>query len=117
MRFEAREIKSYAEPILPESLRKGNVYFSITYADEELLIPVMETLVFIGRDLDKGDRGILYFQDAISYTAGERYGDATAGGRINVSRLLEQQTKHIFDFERALEQLMGCSLRRRAGNS
>ena len=58
MRFEARELEPYSQPVKPEMLREEGVYFSVTYADEDMLIPVMDTLVFIGRNLDPGDVGL-----------------------------------------------------------
>jgi hypothetical protein len=43
MRFEERELKSYAEPVTPNLLTEGEVYFSVQFADEDMLIPIMET--------------------------------------------------------------------------
>jgi hypothetical protein len=51
MRFESRELKPYAEPVVAAELKEGSVYFAVTFADEDTLIPTMETVVFVGRDL------------------------------------------------------------------
>ena len=52
MRFEERELKSYAEHVTPTLLREGEVYWSVQYADEHMLIPIIETWVFAGRKLN-----------------------------------------------------------------
>lgn len=63
MRFEERELKPYAEPVNPALLSEGEPYFSVQFADDELLIPIMETWVFAGRNLDSADtKDHLYFQ-------------------------------------------------------
>lgn len=78
-----------------------------------MLVPVMETWVFVGRNLDpeiQGER--LYFQDVESYREGVRYRSATEdGAKFQVPE--PQNIKHCFDSERALEGLMKRSLRRR----
>src|SRR6266403_3471965 len=66
MRFEERELKPYAEPVLAPDLKEGSVYFAVQYLDEGMLTPEMEALIFIGKNLGQGDVGQLYFQDAVS---------------------------------------------------
>jgi hypothetical protein len=112
MRFEARELKPYAEPITDDELQEGKAYFQINYTDEEMLHPIMETLVFIGRNLEKNDSNHLYFQDIDSYSAGRRYENESERDSLDIWGYEVGQTNHIFDFEHALEQLMLCSLRR-----
>ncbi len=113
MRFEGRELKPYGEPVSASSLKVGDVYFSIQFADRDGLLPIMETWVYVGRKLDPEDtENRLYFQDVESYQQGVRYESATAeNAQFQVQ--LEQYLNHIFEHERALEQLMACSLRRR----
>jgi hypothetical protein len=61
MRFEERELKSYAEPVISNLLTEGEVYFSVQFADEDMLIPILEAWVFAGRKLDPKDvEGHLY---------------------------------------------------------
>ncbi len=55
--FERRELKSYAEPVSFDELDEGSVYFFINFADREMLIPVMDTVVYIGENLEPGDQG------------------------------------------------------------
>jgi hypothetical protein len=112
MRFEGRELPSHAEPVLPAELKEGAVYFSVNFADREMLIPTMEAFVYIGRDLELEDSGELYFQDIESYRKGIRYNLATEGDCAQF--LLESEDNlHLLEYERALEILMRCSLRRR----
>lgn len=114
MRFEARELRSYAEPVSADELQEGEVYFSVRYVDEEMLIPTMDTLVFIGRDLEPGHSGELYFQDVDSYRSGVRIATATADdGAIFLLESVEKPW--IFSFDKALELLLKCSLRRQGG--
>jgi hypothetical protein len=100
--FDGRELKPYAEPVSSNELQEGAVYFAVNYVDDEMLIPLMETLVFIGRNLEPGDVGTVYFQDVESYREGVRYGSDA-----------ENELGHIFDYEQALDGLMHCSLRRK----
>jgi hypothetical protein len=113
MRFEGREQPSYAEPVTPAELREGGVYFAVSFVDREMLIPTMEAVVFIGRNLQSGDFGKVYFQDIESYRRGVRYETATDDDYAQFSVGSEEEVGHIFEFERALERLMGCAIRRK----
>jgi hypothetical protein len=112
MRFEARELKSYAEPVSISDLREGEVYFSVQFADENLLVPIVQPLVFVGRNLVEGDGDLLYFQDFESYSMGVRYASASDGDATAFQVRGPDDTKHIFEYERALDTLLKCSLRR-----
>ena len=113
IRFEARELKPYAEPVTADLLKEGQTYFSVQFADDEMLTPIMETWVFAGRKLDPDDaEDRLYFRDVESYLSGIRYESATdENAEFQVST--EKNINHIFEFEKALEVLMRCSLHRR----
>ena len=112
MRFEGRDLKPYAEPMSGDELLEGEVYFAVRYIDDELLIPTVETLVFIGKDLDPGDSGQLYFQDVDSYKQGVRL--ATGSEEDGALFITEPANKPwIFQFEAALDLLLMCSIRRR----
>ena len=113
MFFDGRELKPHAEPISPSELHEGQVYFAVTYADAEMLVPLMETLVFIGRNLEAEDIGKVYFQDVQSYREGIAYGSNAEDGWAKFETGSESELGHIFDYERALDVLMRCSLRRR----
>jgi hypothetical protein len=113
MRFEERELKPYAEPVSASDLKEGSVYFAVQYLDEGMLTPEMEALVFIGRNLEPADVDQLYFQDALSYREGIRYGLPTADRQAVFQQQPESEISHIFDYEHALDELMACALRRR----
>ncbi len=113
MRFEGRDLKTYAEPVSASELREGAVYFSVQFVDEELLIPTVEPLVFIGRNLDPADVELLYFQDAGSYRQGIRHDSASNDNEARFYAQPKDQISHIFEYERALDVLMSCALSRR----
>ena len=110
MRFESRELKPYAEPVPTDQLRKGAVYFAVSFADPELLIPSMEPKVFIGYNLDSGRSGHFHFQDLDSYQKGVRFGSQ---GDTSEALFETGTESHIFEYEKALDVLMLCALRRR----
>lgn len=89
----------------------------VNYLDDDMLIATMETVVFIGRNLEQDDVGKVYFQDAASYREGIRFDSKPQDDELPVRFFSgpETQTAHIFEFEQALEELMKCSLRRKAG--
>ena len=77
MRFEARELNPYGEPVSPESLKVGEVYFAFLVFDREGKIPTLLPRVFIGRNLEPDDENKPYFQDFESYKHGIRYDSST----------------------------------------
>ena len=113
MRFEERELKPFAEPVSAADLKEGSIYFALNYVDEAMLIPTLETVVFIGRDLEPGDSGQVYFQDIASYRRGAHLDRPSKNNPARFYAGSEHEMGHIFDYEHALKQLMACSLRRR----
>lgn len=112
--LESRELKPYAEPVRPDDLKEGNTYFAVTFLDYEMLTPRVESLVYIGRDLEAHDeKGKVYFQDAESFHEGLRFDCATAEDQGMFHVYPQDAIKHIFEYERALDVLMRCALRRR----
>jgi hypothetical protein len=82
--FEERFLKPYAELVSLDELKAGEVYFTIQFAehDRDGLFPIMETLVFVGLNLDEEDvESRVYFQDLESYQAGIRYGTTSSPDR------------------------------------
>jgi hypothetical protein len=110
MRFEERELKPHAETVLPDELQVGSVYFAVNFVDDAMLIPVMEPKVFIGRDLDPDRPGRFHFQDLDSYRRGVRFESSTEDDEAVFETGTE---KHLFEYEKALDVLMRCALRRR----
>lgn len=113
MRFEAVDLKPFAESISSDLLHAGRVYFAIGYVDRAMLIPEMQTLVYIGKDLDPGDNGKFYFQDVRSHREGARYGVNEGDDRAKYYSGGKKEITHIFEFSCALHELMKCELRRR----
>lgn len=91
-------------------LKEGEIYFALTFVDDDMLIPSLEPVVFIGRDLEGDGRHQLYFQDAESYRAGIRFGAEGSGD--NATFFCGAKASHVFDYEHALNGLLRCSLRR-----
>lgn len=108
MVFHDPDVPTRSEPIRPDQLKTGEVYWAITFVDQAMRIPSLEPRVFIGRDLEKGDRGLLYFQDAQSYLNGA--GTETDGHIVTVD---EAAATYLFDFDSALERLRQCQQRRK----
>ena len=109
MKFEARELKEYAEPVLPEQLREGKVYFAVMFHDEDVLVPSMEPRVFVGPKAEP-EGAQLYFQDFVSYQRGIRFESDDADEKAT---FITGAGRFIFEYERALDVLMACALRRR----
>jgi len=109
MRFEERELKPYAETVPLGELKEGTIYFAVNFLDDAMLVPTMEPKVFIGRDMDPQEPG-LYFQDADSYQQGIRFGSTVEAPEAAFDIGAEQ---HIFEYEKALDVLMQCALRRK----
>lgn len=110
LHFE-RDVPTYAEPVSASDLREGETYFSVQFADEALLLPIMETLVFTGRRAGEGGSAVLYFQDLGSYRAGIKRGSPDADSAVFYAQD-EQNLNHIFAWEHALDALIQCALRR-----
>ena len=112
MYFDRRELKPYAEPVSADALHERTIYFFLNFMDDKMLVPSMDPMVFVGRNLDAGDTERVYFQDVDSFSRGVRYGDDSESEATFYSGSATQ-LGHIFEFERALDLLLACSLRRR----
>lgn len=112
MRFEARELESYAEPVRVNDLRVGETYFSVQFFDEEMLTPVVTPLIYLGRDLNGQHPDYFFFEDLEAYLAGVQFEKATEEERPSFQIAAENGMNHIFEFEKGLNQLLLCSLRR-----
>lgn len=54
-------------PVSVADLKKGNVYISVSYLDEQLLVPIVETLIFLDVDIFREGCDLLFFQHAESF--------------------------------------------------
>jgi hypothetical protein len=112
MIFESRKLNPHAEPVEALKLNVGSVYFFLNYIDTDMLIPMLEPMIFIGSNLESGDRDQLYFQDLDSYRQGIRYQSADPDVEARFSVGSQKEINHVFDYEHALDEMMRCSLRR-----
>ena len=113
MRFEARELRPYIEHVPVEDLVYGEVYFIVWFLDgTDMLVPELKPVVYVGRNLAPGDMKKLYFQDFVSYQDGVRYETAAEPDDVEFQCFYDDQTSGVCDYERALDGLLHCSLRR-----
>jgi hypothetical protein len=102
MRFEGRDLKNCAEPVLPDRLQEGKAYFAVIFWDQDGLVPSMEPRVFVGTKSEpEGDR--LYFQDLSPTNTAFRFGSPNADEEAT---FVTGAGRFIFEYERALEVLM-----------
>ena len=117
MRFERQELRPYAEPTSANDLKIGSVYFFLNFVDDALLLPSMEPVVFIGRNLEANDKTRVYFQDADSYRQGVRYESSDKNENATIYSGSENEIGHVFEYDHALDELIRCSLRRNSTRS
>ena len=67
--FDKRELPEGADSVSPEKLTIGDTYFKVSYADEGMTIPLMDSVTYIGRNLVDDDEDTLYFQCTFIYGA------------------------------------------------
>jgi len=109
--FPARELQTYAEPVSPDAMQVGRVYFALQYEDPDLLVPRLYPMIFLGFDLDGGKVGRRYFQHFDSFREGVQHG-TTGQEPGHFEAYGPEGGRHIYEYERALEGLMLCALRR-----
>ena len=109
--FPAQELKPYGQPVSARDLQEGSIYFAVTFVDDKMLIPLIETVVFVGKDLEPDDQTAFYFQDVESYLEGVRWG--TSDELAQFQKHPENALGHVFSYDEALNSLMRCALRRR----
>lgn len=111
MYFDGRELKPYAEPVTPSALREGETYFMVQFVDVEMLVPVVEPVVYVGKNLEAEDVNQFYFQDASAFLAGVRLENGVSDGAL-LYKQAEGEMSHVFEFEKGLNVILACSLRR-----
>jgi hypothetical protein len=108
MRFEGRELKDYAEPVLPDQLQEGKVYFAVVFLDKDGLVPSVGPRAFIGTKAEpEGNKH--YFQDFACYRRGIPIDSPNADEEAT---LVTGAGRCIFEYDRALDVLLACALRR-----
>lgn len=116
--FEGRELTPWADGVAPDDLIAGEVYFSVHFIGEGMLVPVMETMEFLGEQVGEKGEALLRFQYvSLPDIAEDAPPEVVAWAENPLHQgyvILPRGTGGIYTFETALEVLMGCSLRRRA---
>lgn len=72
-------------------------------------------LVFVGQNLEPGDTGTVYFQDAGSFLGGIRYSDSNDADEDEVGAVFYSfpaENAHVLEYEQAVDVLLFCSIRR-----
>lgn len=95
---------------------KGHLYFMYAYDDENLRVPSIESLVFVGKNLEKGEDETWYFQDALSYELLGSYPEFTKNvnkkGNVTIHTFSDVDVHRIKDLKGLMEELKECLLRR-----
>ena len=114
LRFEARDLKPWAEFVHSDELEIGTIYFSLSFLDDEMLVPELKPLVFIGSNLNQECEGA-YFQDVPSYQAGVRYDSWKREDEalFQVFPISDGSVWGVSKYENALDQLLVCALKRK----
>jgi hypothetical protein len=112
VQLPARQLPDCAEPVEEHKLIVGRTYFSVQFLDEDLVIPIVEPVVYLGQSTTEPTRNRrLQFQYAKSCFPAE-CGNALAADEVVIFSQAAGQCRHIFEFEQALDILLRCSLRR-----
>ncbi|WP_057247161.1 hypothetical protein [Duganella sp. Root198D2] len=110
------ELKPYAEPIMANQLKQGEIYVMVSYVDSDMLVPELRTLIFLGRDVTNKSDDLLYFQDIGSYVDLGAF-PKNLGGQSELYHCRDNQLKNIFVIEKAIDELRRCSVRRQGRQS
>jgi hypothetical protein len=129
--FSGRDLPVFGEYVRSGDLLIGEVYFRVGFLDDEMHVPELTPVVFIGRDLDPenlpSNSHQLFFQDYGSYARGVRWGmkhppvDAESESERFEQFMSrgwfesgeETEISNVFVFEKALDVLLRCSISRR----
>ena len=95
---------------------KGEVYYRLTFPDQELLYPIIESFVFIGMNLSDEDKDdSWYFQFAHGYGKYGSVVDTNLGDR-KVLVLKKEQLEEMFNTESLVTALQSAKWRRNNPN-
>jgi hypothetical protein len=86
----------------------------LQYLDEALLIPSVQTVVYVGKNLDAKDDGVYYFQDVDSYQEIGAYPNQKEGTG-QVLSLPEKALVNVFALDGLVRELTAASLRSGSG--
>lgn len=109
MFFPERQLKPYAKSVEPSKLQIGDVYYTVGFVDDQMLVPVMNSLVYIGKETEMGVKFI--FQDASSYFSGVDFKDNACVEKCDLFECSSDGLAGVYSFDEALNALLRCSLR------
>jgi hypothetical protein len=112
MTIQEPDMSQRPQPVSAAALKAGRIYFSLTFADDAELVPMLEPMVFVGRDLMPEDAGQLYFQDVDSYQDGIRFESDPDEEDATFVVGSEEEIDDVYEFEAAVEELVRCASRR-----
>ena len=109
---EFEKVKPYSTPVLAERLVRGSAYYILSYFDDDLTIPEIRTIVYIGKNVDDVEDGMFYFQNFESYFRlgsypNHRHGDG------EVFRFPETGLATVFELPEVVNSLKSCIRRSR----
>lgn len=89
----------------------GQVYFSVSYVDDACCKPIVDSLVYIGKDIGGEVSGALYFQDLESF----HHAGSVIDKPNNDATVIETEAEpppNLFDLRGVLDELARCAARR-----
>lgn len=103
-------------PIQAIELVVGEIYFTVHYVDNDMLLPVMETLVYLGSSITNEFKDRLVFQDLDSYTDLGIYPnneEPHPTEKLNIYSWATNSFKGIYNLDDVVIILKACSERRK----
>ena len=68
----SKRVKPMTGALTPEHLQEGAAYYAVSYMDQPMQVPLVETYIYIGTGTDEDHGEFFYiFQSAAAYFAGE----------------------------------------------
>lgn len=87
----------------PEALIPGNCYFSVHFYDNDLLLPMIDTLVYVGQEIERDEGRLWLFKEPDSPPSpDEQEGESEPPALIGFS---DRQLHEIVDFDGLMQRL------------
>ena len=86
----------------PETLIPGNCYFSEHFYDNDLLLPMIDTLLYVGQEIDHDERRLWLFKEPESASSLEEDPSSEPPALIGFS---DKQLHEIVDFDGLMQRL------------
>jgi hypothetical protein len=105
------EPKATIRPVSVTDLNNSDTYLSVSYLDDQLLIPIVETIVFLGCDIFAEGGDTLYFQYAESYFEQGAFVPGVSQQREPLLAATPDGLNNIFTVPNGSEALVLCAER------